>query len=62
MVPFNGFVHSLRTHRRMQIDAKKNTFYDNLQSVLNDVPHGEEFVLMGDFNAIIGSRTDNDNE
>ncbi len=40
---------SLRTEKRI--------FYDDLQRVLDDTQGGEEYAIVGDFNARIGSRT-----
>ncbi len=35
----------------------KEVFYADVQAALNDVHHDEDFILVGDFNARIGSRT-----
>ncbi len=37
--------------------TEKGKFYDDLQRVLDDTKCGEEYALVGDFNARIGSRT-----
>lgn len=34
----------------------KDNFFDNLQQALNEVPPNESFVILGDFNAHVGSR------
>ena len=34
----------------------RERFYDDVQAALSGVQHGEEFILVGDFNARIGSR------
>ena len=37
-------------------EADKSTFYDNLQQALNEVPSRELYLVLGDFNARVGSR------
>ena len=34
----------------------KNTFYQKLESILAAIPTGEKYVILGDFNAHVGSR------
>ena len=36
--------------------SEKNQFYDDLQQALAAIPLGEVYVLLGDFNAQVGSR------
>jgi len=38
----------------------KNAFYDLLQQVLDSVPAHSSCVLLGDLNALVGSRKEND--
>ena len=35
---------------------EKNTFFDELNSILSSVPAGEKYIVLGDFNACVGSR------
>ena len=35
---------------------EKNTLFDELNSILPSVPAGEKYVVLGDFNACVGSR------
>ena len=35
---------------------EKDKFYDELDTVLSSIPSGEKYVLLGDFNARVGSR------
>ncbi len=39
---------------------EKDSFYSLLQDVLSSIPSKENFVLLGDFNARVGSRSEND--
>ena len=34
----------------------KDTFFQEIENILSAVPQGEKYVLMGDFNACVGSR------
>ena len=36
----------------------KDEFYSTLQQALSSIPHRENFVLLGDFNARVGSRSE----
>ena len=38
--------------------AGERTFFQQLDSVLSSVPKGESYILLGDFNAHVGCRTD----
>ena len=38
--------------------ADKDTFYDDLQQAILSIPSNECYVILGDFNARVGSRTD----
>ena len=40
----------------------KDTFYDELQQALNEIPSDEPYIILGDFNARVGSRTLADDE
>ena len=40
--------------------AQKDQFYDDLQQALTAIPLDEMYVLLGDFNARVGSRLGND--
>ena len=35
---------------------EKDTFFDELDSILSLVPAGEKYIVLGDFNARVGSR------
>ena len=35
---------------------EKNRFFESLQDALSSIPSGECFVMLGDFNAHVGSR------
>ena len=35
---------------------EKNTFFDELNSILSSVPAGEKYIVLGDFNGCVGSR------
>ena len=41
---------------------EKDQFFDNLQAVLFSIPPDECYVIMGDFNAHVGSRGVNDDD
>ena len=41
---------------------EKNVFFDDLQQVLDDIPSDEPFVLLGDFNARVGTRQSTDDQ
>lgn len=34
----------------------KEAFYDDLQSAIDEIPSGEKYIILGDFNAHVGSR------
>ena len=36
---------------------EKNMFYSDLQIAINEIPTGEPYILLGDFNAQAGSRS-----
>lgn len=36
--------------------SEKDAFYNDLQNALSSVEHGEEYIILGDFNARVGSR------
>ena len=38
----------------------KDVFFNDLQCVPRDVPRGDKFILLGDFNARVGSRSNPD--
>ena len=40
----------------------KDTFYNNLQQAISQIPSHETYVILGDFNARVGSRTDSDDD
>ncbi len=40
--------------------SEKDKFFDELQTVLNSVQYNEEYVLLGDLNARLGSRAERD--
>ena len=42
--------------------AEKDNFFDDLQQALNKMPSCEPFVILGDFNARVGSREDGDGD
>ena len=41
---------------------EKDKFFDLLQDVLSTIPSGECYVMLGDFNACVGSREVDDHE
>ena len=41
---------------------EKNVFFDDLQQVLDEIPSDEPFVLLGDFNARVGTRQSTDDQ
>ena len=41
---------------------EKNAFFDSLQQAVLEIPSTEPFVILGDFNARVGSRVDGDDE
>ena len=42
--------------------AEKDEFYDMLQQALDEVPSNEVFILLGDFNARVGSREEEEED
>ena len=38
----------------------KNNFFDILQDAISSIPSNESYILLGDFNARVGSRTVDD--
>ena len=42
--------------------VEKDKFYDDLQCALSEIPSREMYVVMGDFNARVGSRTGMDDQ
>ena len=42
--------------------SEKDTFYNQLQLALNDTPPYDSYMILGDFNAHVGSRLDKDKE
>ena len=42
--------------------AEKNEFFDNLQQILDKIPSREQYVILGDFNARVGSRESEDDQ
>lgn len=40
--------------------SEKDEFFDNLQQALSDIPSRDKYVMLGDFNARVGSRQDGD--
>ena len=41
---------------------KKDEFFDTLQQALPGIQSGEKFVLLGDYNARVGPKTDEDDD
>ena len=41
--------------------AEKDTFLDHLQEALDEIPPNETYIVLGDFNARVGSRSPVDN-
>ena len=41
---------------------EKNEFFDSLQAALSSIPPDECFVMLGDFNACVGSRCVDDSD
>ena len=42
--------------------AEKDKFFDDLQQVLDKIPTREQYVILEDFNARVGSRQDEDDQ
>ncbi len=40
----------------------KEEFYDNLQSALDEIPAEDMYIILGDFNARVGSRGADDDQ
>ena len=40
--------------------AEKDAFFDQLQEALNEIPSDETYIVLGDFNARLGSRTNSE--
>lgn len=54
----SGRLHVLSCYAPMFAAPReeKDKFYDNLQAALTSIPSDECFVMLGDFNARVGSR------
>ena len=45
------------------VPAKQRTsFFDDLQQIMDKIPSREQYVILGDFNARVGSRENEDNQ
>ena len=40
----------------------KDAFFQELNNIISGVPAGETYIILGDFNACVGSRESDDNE
>ena len=40
----------------------KDAFFQELNNIISGVPEGETYIILGDFNARVGSRESDDNE
>lgn len=41
----------------MQVELKMISIFDHLQEALDKIPPSEPYVMLGDFNACVGSRS-----
>ena len=55
----NSWLHVLSCYAPTYASSReaKDTFYSNLQQALSEIPPFETFVILGDFNARVGSRS-----
>ena len=56
----NGLVHLISAYAPTlhATDDVKDGFYENLDQILKEIPQNEQIVLLGDFNARIGSNSE----
>lgn len=40
----------------------KEAFFQELENIISSVPSGERYILLGDFNALVGSRDSDDEQ
>jgi len=61
---FSGQLHVLSCYAPTYAASReaKEEFYDNLQSALDEIPAEDMYVILGDFNARVGSRGADDDQ
>ena len=60
----NYQLHILSCYAPMYASSRelKDAFYNHLQQAISEIPSRETYVILGDFNARVGSRTNDDSD